>query len=335
MVGIDGSLLSWIRDYLTNRRQRCIIEGCVSGWLPVTSGVPQGTILGPLLFLLYINDIADNLTSKVALFADDCVLSREVQTREDQLELQNDLTKLIMWSNRWQMTFNPEKCEVLELGRAKRSLSTSYFLNGQKLSVVAKHKHLGVTLSTKLSWSSHIDDAVAKARKVWGIILRTTRGANVLAKLQLYKSLVVPLLEYASPVWSPHTKKDAQKLELVQRHVTKAILGYQDMDYETRLCVLGLVSLEERRRIKDLVTCYKYINGFTDVDIHYFSPGCLRTRSSHNQKLQIQSCHSNCFMFSFFNRVVPAWNSLPNFVISAQNPVLFRKYLSLYSSLGH
>ena len=232
----------------------------------------------------------------------------------------------------------PRKCEVLELGRVKRSLSTSYFLNGQKLSVVAKHKHLGVVLSTKLSWSSHIDDAVAKARKVWGIILRTTRGANVLAKLQLYKSLVAPLLEYVSPVWSPYTKKDAQKLELVQRHVTKAILGYQDMDYETRLRVLGLVSLEERRRIKDLVTCYmeerrrikdlvsleerrrikdlasleerkrikdlvtcyKYINGFTDVDIHYFLPGCLRTRSSHNQKLQIQSCHTNCFMFFFF-----------------------------------
>ena len=155
----------------------------------------------------------------------------------------------------------------------------------------------------------------------------------MLAKLQLYKSLVVPLLEYASPVWNQHTKKDAQKLELVQRHVTKAILEYmQDMDYETRLHVLGLVSLEERRRIKDLVTCYKYINGFTDVDIHYFLPGSLRTRSSHNQKLQIQSCHTNCFMFSFFNRVVPAWNSLPNFVISAQNPVLFRKY---YYSLGH
>ena len=108
------------------------------------------------------------------------------------------------------------------------------------------------------------------------------------------------------------------------------------MDYETRLRVLGLVSLEERRRIKDLVTCYKYINGFTDADIHYFSPSlCLRTRFSHNQKLQIQFCQTNGFMFSFFNRVVPAWNSLPNFVISAQNPVLFRKYLSLYYSLGH
>ena len=167
IVGIDGSLLSWLRDYLTNRRQRCIVEGCVSGWLPVTSGVPQGTILGPLLFLLYI---ADNFTSKVGVFADDCVLFREVQTREDQLKLHNDLTKLIMWSNRWQMTFSPEKCEVLELGRVKRSLSTSYFLNGQKLSVVTKHNHLGVILSTKLSWSSHIDDAVAKARRVWGVI---------------------------------------------------------------------------------------------------------------------------------------------------------------------
>ena len=97
-------------------------------------------------------------------------LFREVQTREDQL--QNDLTKLISWTNRWQMTFNPEKCEILELGRVKWSLSTSYFLNGQKLSVILKHKHLGVTLSTKLSSSSHIDEAV-KARKVWEIIQRT------------------------------------------------------------------------------------------------------------------------------------------------------------------
>ena len=138
----------------------------------------------------------------MALFADDCALLREVQTREDQL--QNDLTKLISWTNRWQMTFNPEKCEILELGRVKWSLSTSYFLNGQKLSVIVKHKHLGVTLSTKLSSSSHIDEAV-KARKVWEIIQRTVRGANVLAKLQLYNSFVVPLLEYASPVWNPHT----------------------------------------------------------------------------------------------------------------------------------
>ena len=109
------------------------------------------------------------------------------------------------------------------------------------------------------------------------------------------------------PVWSPHTKKDTQKLELVQRHVTKAIVGYQDMEYETRLCVLGLVSLEEHRTIKELVTCYKYINGFTDVDIYYFTPGlCLRTRSSRTQKLQIQFCRTNCFKSSFFNRVVIA-----------------------------
>ena len=128
---MGGNLLCWICDYLTNRKQKCIVEG----WLPVTSGVPQGTIyiLGPLLFLLYINYIADNLTSKGALFADDCVLFREVQTKGDQLELQNDLIKLIKWSNKWQMTFNPEKCEVLELGRVKRSLPTSYILNGQKL----------------------------------------------------------------------------------------------------------------------------------------------------------------------------------------------------------
>ena len=140
-----------------------------------------------------------------------------------------------------------------------------------------------------------------------------------LAKLQFYKSLVVPVLEYtspvwsaftqkdtqkleyASPVWSAFTQKDTQKLDLVQRHVTKAILGYQHMDYESRLRLLELVSLEERRRVKDLVTCYKYINGFIDVDTRHFSPAhCLRTRSSHDQKLQIQFCQTKGFKFFIF-----------------------------------
>ena len=108
-----------------------------------------------------------------------------------------------------------------------------YFLDGQDLPAVAEHKHLGVTLTSKLCWSCHIDRTVAKARKVWGVIQRTTRGASVFAKLQLNKSLVVLLVEYASPVWSPHIKKDIQKLKKVQRHMTKAILGYQEIDYKT------------------------------------------------------------------------------------------------------
>ena len=332
MMGVDGVLLSWLRDYLSSRRQRCIVEGCASGWLPVSSGVPQGTILGPLLFLLYVNDIADNLNSKVALFADDCVLYREVQTKDDQLELQNDLNKIFMWSTKWKMSFNPEKCKLLQVGRIKRqSLPPLYFLDGQELPAATEHKHLGVTLTSKLCWSCHIDKTVAKARKVWGVIQRTTRGASVFAKLPLYKSLVVPLLEYASPVWSPHTKKDIQKLEKVQRHVTKAILGYQEIDYETRLCLLGLDYLEDRRKIKDLTTCYKYMNGFIDVDRHHFSPShFLRTRSHNDSKLQVHFCRTNYFLFSFFNRVVTSWNSLPNFVVSAQNPNLFKKHLLLY-----
>jgi len=162
--------------------------------------VPQGSILGPLLFLIYIDDIAADLSSKVALFADDCILFRSIRSLEDQYLLQQDLDRLVSWSRKWQMNFSPDKCEVLSIGLVKKPLVTSYFLNEHELKKVDEHKHLGITITSTLNWSAHTERMAAKAWKVWGVIKRMTRGAKMTAGLQLYKSLVVPILEYASPV---------------------------------------------------------------------------------------------------------------------------------------
>jgi len=167
-VGTDGRVLSWIMNYLSNRRQRCIVDGSVSDWLPVTSGVPQGSILGPLLFLIYIDDIAADLLSKVALFADDCGLFRPIHSREDQYLLQQDLDRRVSWSRKWHMNFSPDKCEVQSIGFVKKPLVTSYFLNEHELKKVDEHKHLGITITSTLNWSAHIERMAAKARKVWG-----------------------------------------------------------------------------------------------------------------------------------------------------------------------
>ena len=206
IAGIDGSLLSWICDYLTNRRQNCIIEGCVSGWLLVTSGVPQGIILGPLLFLLYINDIADKLTSKVALFADNCI-----RTKEDQYWICR-----MIWPNqqsgaRWQLLFNPEICEVLELGRVKQSLPTLYLLTGQKFKVVEKHKHLGlvnwvgvVTLTKQLPRLERCEELFTEPLEE-PVYWLSSSFTNL---------LWFQCLNMHSPTWGSHTKKNTQKLEL-------------------------------------------------------------------------------------------------------------------------
>jgi len=197
------------------------------------------------------------------------------------------------------MNFSPDKCEVQLIGLVKKLLVTSYFLNEHELKKVDEHKHLGITITSTLNWSAHIETMAAKARKVWGIIKRTTRGTKMTAGLQLYKSLVVPILEYASPVWNPIKVKDSMRLELIQRQATKFIAG-PEMDYISRLIFLHLESLESCHHVKDLTTCYKYLNGFIDVNTHRFTPSLSsRTRSQHNQKLQLHFCRINSYKLPF------------------------------------
>ena len=174
--GIGGPLLQWFDSYLSHRCQRVMLEGEFSDWLPVTSGVPQGSILGPLLFIIYANDMPDCLSgeSKLALFADDSKLFRSMSSRSSSATLQSDLNSLFQWNEDWKMSFNISKCQVLHMSR-KRTPShthTNYHLGGQDLQVAIATKDLGVTVSNNLSWSTHIIQMCAKANRTLGLIKR-------------------------------------------------------------------------------------------------------------------------------------------------------------------
>jgi hypothetical protein len=160
--GIRGNTLQWIASFLQQRTQEVVCEGVKSGRSPVTSGVPQGTVLRPLLFLLYINDLSESVTSTTRLFADDCPLYRKIKSPKDSKILQNDLDILQQWEDNWLMSYNADKCEVLRITNKRKPLISTYTIHGIPLATVKAVKYLGLNISTNLTWTPHIDSVTKK-----------------------------------------------------------------------------------------------------------------------------------------------------------------------------
>ena len=230
--GIRGNALSWIRAFLGNRSQTVVLEGEESGSVAVTSVVPQGLVLGPILFLVYINDLPEELASQVHLFADDTAVYLTVGGSEDQTVLQTDLDRLVVWERQWGMEFNHSKCQVVRVTTAKTVLNTVYNLHGQILEVVTSARYLGVDISTGLSWGSHIDRITGNANRTLGYIRRNIKTKNQKVKETAYNTLVHPQLEYAAPVWEPFTKD--KRCQLQRRAARWTISNY---DYMSQPCL--------------------------------------------------------------------------------------------------
>ena len=168
--GVRGTTLEWIKDFLSNRTQTVVLEGMSSSPLDVLSGVPQGTVLGPLLFLVYINDLPDCTLSDARLFADDCLVYREIRNIGDASKLQQDLTALEAWEQIWQMSFHPEKCTVIRVTNKRQPMETKYMLHGHQLEVIDSGKYLGITISQDLQWTKHISTTIGKSQRTLGFL---------------------------------------------------------------------------------------------------------------------------------------------------------------------
>ena len=218
-IGFNNHILRWITDYLTSRSQTVVVNGESSQSAPVLSGVPQGSVLGPLLFLIYINDLTDiNIEdgAKITLYADDVLLFRIINSPEDFVALQEDIDKIGSWSCANFLTLNRTKCKYMIVSR-KTNLSTPsspLLLEGHPLDQVEMFQYLGVLLSHDLTWGEHVQSTCKKARKILGLLYRKFyNNAPGNSLLQLYLSLVRPHLDYASAVWSPYLIKDKAALE--------------------------------------------------------------------------------------------------------------------------
>jgi len=243
--GIDGSALQWFRNFLIGRMKRVVISGTCSSWSPVLSGVPQGTILRPVLFILYVNDISSGILSTVKLYADDTKVYREISDiARGTVILQSDLFHLKSWSEARHLNFNANKYEIMRVTYNRDKCVPNYSLvpRGERLSSVSTVKDLGITISHDSSWTLHVVEVVNKANKIGSV------NKEIFSTL-LYKALVRPILEYTSPAWCPYLVKNIVLLEKVQRRASGLALGQRrgEMSYEDRRKLLRWSQLTDRR----------------------------------------------------------------------------------------
>ena len=323
--GITGKLLTWIKQFLQDRTQCVVINGTKSYKSAVKSGVPQGTVLGPLLFLIYINDINSCITdSFVSCFADDTRIKKAVSCTSDVQTLQKDLNNVVKWSSDNNMALHSEKFEYMNhsYGDAKLlkqlPFTSEYYEyhtpDGILITPKDVIRDLGVLISSDLSWGPHINNITDAARKMCSWVLSVFETRDEITLMTLYKSLIRSRLEFCCPLWNSSKIEDIIKLETIQRNYTSKIDGYSDFTYWDRLKGLRLMSLQRRRERYTLLHLFKIQNNLApnDVNIKFtFSDRrgilALVPTLSRNCKQKIQSIYDSSFAV-FAPRL---WNSLP------------------------
>jgi len=280
--GIGGNLLGWIKSFLKSRSQRVTVGNHSSSFRCVKSGVPQGSVLGPLLFILYVNDLPDAIHSNCKLFADDTkIYSASVNFQT----IQNDVYSLFRWSDKWQLDFNKAKCKVMHIG--KNNPMHSYYINlnnSETLSDVETEKDVGIVFDRFLNFDMHI----------LAIVNKTTNS-----------------LEYGNCIWSPIFKRQSIIIENVQRRATKRLSGFENIPYVERLNRLKLPTLKYRRRRGDLILLYKLVHGLHDIDYeHFFEYSPITFTRGDKFKIFMQRCSTNIRQNSFIQRTIKTWNEL-------------------------
>ena len=301
-IGVNKYMLKWISDYLTDRKQQVVVSGDKSSALSVTSGVPQGSVLGPLLFLIYVDGVESVTLSDgtIAMFADDMVLYRPIHSNEDYLLLQRDVDAIANWIANLFLQFNENKCKYMILSRKRTSVISHAIL---------------LNISSDLSWSLHIETICRKSKKLVGMFHRrffSTMDADT--SKQLYVTYIRPHLEYACQVWDPHLKKDIQTIESVQKFALRACTKLWTASYQDLLSSSNLPELAVRRKCMKLCTMYKLVHGLSEFPNPPFA-----FRESHHDLRMLNGLsvtgfktRTNIFTHSFFPSTAALWNTLPS-----------------------
>ena len=313
--GIRNNTYLWIKSFLSERTQKVLVDGTESPLRSVKSGVPQGTVLGPLLFLTYINDMPNGLSegTKLRLFADDSLLYREIRTERDSKILQEDLNKLQEWERNWQMEFHPQKCQVLRITNKTKPITADYFIHECKLGTEDHAKYLGITLDGKMTWTTHINNTCTKANKALGFIKRHLSSCPPKVKQQCYESYVRPIVEYSGTVWDPHQIGDIKKIEKIQRSAARFVTNQYDYNTPSSkiLKELDWVPLEERRA-RSKVTLIKR----AELDLVKIPTEDLKLKKNNTRRAahsyELPRSRTNSHLHSFFPSSIRLWNNLPN-----------------------
>ena len=330
-AGVTGSVLNWFRSYLSDRKQRVVLPGASSDWIYILTCVPQGSILGPLLFLLYINDIANDIGANIILFADDTSLFIVVDNpMTAAVSLNIDLNVISQWAASWLVLFNPTKTESLIFTRKlNKPVHPPLYMNDHQLIEVETHKHLGVYFSTDCTWHKHIDCIKEKA---WGRI-------NVMRKLKfkldrksleiIYMVFIRPLLEYANVIWDNCTLYEKQELDKIQDEAVRiATRTTKLISFDCLYNELKWESLGKRRRNHKLTLFFKMYTNLFPSYLSDLVPQTVSSVSRYNLRnshaLQTVDARSNNYYCSFLPSAVREWNNLPSDVTQSESVAAFK-----------
>ena len=323
-IGCSNDLIKWFKSYLTNRRQRVVLNGQASEWTYVKAGVPQGSILGPLLFLIYINDIVNELRASVRLFADDTSLYIVVENpTAAAITLNNDLNFITAWASDWLVDFNAAK--TLSMLLTLKRFSPHHpplYMNGTAITETSSHKHLGLTFSNNCSWNEHISNITATAWTRLNLLRALKFKIKRPALEKIYSSFIRPLIEYSDAVWDNATTDSKKQLEAVHNEAARIITGATKLCSISKLLAdLGWETLQARRSKHKLVIFYKMLNGSAPEYLQTLVPPLVQNTTSHNLRnsndFRNFRARTNLFYNSFLPSTIRAWNELADEIESA------------------
>ena len=345
---VDGMMLKFISEYLQGRTQRVVIDQMMSSEAPVLFGVPQGSILGPLLFVLFINDMHSVVSpgTSIALYADDTKIWRRINSEVDSEILNKDIESLNKWALANHMIFNQPKCKVVSNTRKNKIFSMlpfynfPYALSGVLLDHTEYEKDLGVYITEGLSWSLQQDDLLAKATQRFNLLRRTCHFVkNKNHKRTLYLSMVRSLFEHCGCVWAPIATSTTDKFECIQKRAVKWILceqfySYSEAYYMQKLIDLDILPMAQRFVQNDLILFFKILKGITPISLPSYVTIRSDTRNAKNcitYGIDNSIAHSpikNVFGHSFFPRSIASWNSLNPYIKSSSTLATFEKFFT-------
>ena len=321
--GIRGKLLRWIKNFLKDRSYRVRVSGVLSDSTEVISGVPQGSVLGPLLFIVYIADLTDSIGSGFSLYADDTKFFGNPIVQYNTLV--EDLKTLEVWTNAWQLKLNENKCTVLHIG--SNNPKRQYTLNGITLKSVNEQEDLGIIISSDLKWESHIAKITKKANSLIFMINKAFQNKSVEMIVRIFKTYVRPKLEYAESVWNPYFVKDIEQLERIQRRATRIPPETRDLPYPDRLKLFELPTLRERRHRGDLIETFKILNHIYCTNLNIYTMSTNPNLRGHRLKLSKEKCSKLPRKNFISNRIVYSWNDLSSDTIDAPTVNIFKNRL--------
>ena len=317
-MGIEGPLLDWLQSYLSNRKQRVVINGSESDSGSPEAGVPQGSILGPLFFLFFINDIVNDIESLIYLFADDTSLMEAIKNITESFnKINRDLQRIQSWANQWLVTFNAVKTVFMYITlKQTRPLLPNLYFNNSQITEVTSHTHLGLTLSNNMSWCNHISRITNKASKCLTLLKRIRRIVPRSCLETLFTTMIRPILEYGCPIFDNCTTQQSLLLEKVQREGGLLCTGaYRRTNHVTLLSELGWSPLATRRKCQKLTIFYKMVNQLVPAYLSELCPmtvGQITSRNLRNSmNIQLTKSRITCFKRSFLPSSIKEWNQIP------------------------